>query len=99
MITPTPHVPQHVINEPDADLPHRLTRRHFLPQKTSLEGSKGPRPTKKRTVCYAKGIKTKKGGPMKTVYACCCGPSNPGLHPDLCFELYHTVLDYSNHGQ
>ena len=22
-----------------------------------------------------------------------------GLHPDLCFELYYTALDYSNHGQ
>ena len=25
--------------------------------------------------------------------------THPGLHPDLCFELYYTALDYSNHGQ
>ena len=99
MITATPDVPQHLINEPGTDLPDRLTGRHFPFQKMPQEGSKDPRPTKKCRVCYTKGIKTKKGGPVKTAYVCRFCPSNSGLHPDLCFELYHTVLDYSNHGQ
>ena len=42
---------------------------------------------------------TKQSETVKIVYVCRFCPSNPGLHPDLCFELYHTVLDYSNHGQ
>ena len=41
--------------------------------------------------------KQRKGGLMKTGYVCCFCPSNLGLHSDLCFELYHNVLNYSNH--
>ena len=62
MITATPDVSQHLINEPGTDLPDRLTGRHFPSQKMPQESSKDPRLTKKCRVCYAKG------GPMKTVY-------------------------------
>ena len=99
MITATPDVPQHLINEPGTGLPDRLTGRHFPSQKVPQEGSKDPRPTRKCRIRSAKGIKMKEGRPMKTVYVCRFCPSNLGLHSDLCFELYHTVLDYSNHGQ
>ena len=76
MITATPDIPQRLINEPGTDIRDRLTWRHFPSQKMPQEGSKYP--TKKSRVCYVKGIKTKKGGPMKTVYVCCFSPSARG---------------------
>ena len=94
MIAAMPDVPR-PIQDPGTDLPDRLTGRHFPSQKPGVEGSKDPRPTKKCRVCKARGVTTNKGGPMKTVYICRFCPSNPGLHPDKCFELYHTILDYS----
>ena len=47
-------------------------------------------------VCYAYGKRTAKGHPFKTVYVCKFCPSQPGLHPDECFQVYHTCLDYTN---
>ena len=47
MITATPDVSQHLINEPGNDLSDRLTGRHFPSQKMPQEGSKDPRSTKK----------------------------------------------------
>ena len=47
MITATPDVSQHLINEPGADLSDRLTGRHFPSQKMPQEGSKDSRSTKK----------------------------------------------------
>ena len=93
LITATPDVPQHLINEPGTDLPDRLTGCQKRAIKMPEEGNKDPRPTKKCRLCYAKDIKTKKGRPMKTVYTCCFCPSNLGLHPDLCFELYRTGVE------
>ena len=38
--------------------------------------------------------RTDGGKPLKTVYICPDCPSNPGLHPESCFKLYHTRLNY-----
>ena len=55
---------------------------------------KNQRPCKRCRVCYARGIRTKAGRDVKTVYICKDCPSEPGLHPGLCFEVYHTKIDY-----
>ena len=46
MVTATPDVPEHLINEPGNDLPDRLKGRHFPFQKIPQEGSKDPTPKK-----------------------------------------------------
>ena len=51
--------------------------------------------TKPCRVCTARGNKTLKGKRLKTVYIWKECPSEPGLHPGICFEAYHTMLDYS----
>jgi len=56
------------IQELTFDLPDRLTGRHFPSMKQPLEGSVAQRPSKKCQVCAAHGIKTNKGGPVKTVF-------------------------------
>ena len=35
-----------------------------------------------------------KGGYLKTTFVCKFCPSEPGLHPGLCFEEYHTKIDF-----
>ena len=77
------------------DLFARLTRRHFPSLKVPTEGAKDKRPTKKCRVCYTKGKRSEKGHVLKTVYVCRFCPSEPGLHPETCFEQYHTLVDYS----
>ena len=79
-----------------SDTVYRLTNRHFPEQRKPVPGSVDRRPSKKSRVCYAQGKRTAKGQPIKTVYICKSCPSEPGLHIDYCFEVYHTVLDYSH---
>lgn len=86
----TPDIPPVLDNH---DTIERLSGRHF-PSVKEQEGAT-PRPHKKCRVCRARGIKTPKGQPVKTVYICNFCPSKPGLHPDTCFQAYHTLLDYS----
>ena len=62
------------IHIPDTIL--RLTGQHFPEQRKADENAKDKRPSKKCRVCYAKGIRSNKGQPLKTVYIC---PSQPGL--------------------
>ena len=73
----------------------RLTGRHFPHQKQPTGGNTSKRPAKPCHVCYARNIRTAKGGKVNTVYVCPSCHSEPGLHPDVCFEAYHTKLDYS----
>ncbi|XP_057310011.1 piggyBac transposable element-derived protein 4-like [Hydractinia symbiolongicarpus] len=68
----------------------RLTGRHFPSVRVADEDAKDKRPSKNCRVCYAKTKRTDKGRPLKTVYICEKCPSQPGLHPDKCFEIYHT---------
>ena len=35
-----------------------------------------------------------KGGYLKTTFVCKFCPLEPGLHPGLCFEEYHTTIDF-----
>ena len=74
----------------------RLLGRHFPSLKVAQPGSKDKRPAKACRVCSAKGKCTNKGEYVKTTYVCTYCPSEPGLHPDKCFELYHTMQDFSN---
>ena len=72
----------------------RLRGRHFPSLLRPTEGARDPRPTKKCRVCYARGKRTNKGGPLKTVYVCYDCPSVPGLHRTECFQAYHTLIDF-----
>ena len=74
----------------------RLSGRHFPSLKVAQPGSKDKRPAKACRVCSAKAKRTNKGEYVKTPYVCTYFPSEPGLHPDKCFELYHTMQDFSN---
>jgi hypothetical protein len=77
------------------DTVSRLTGRHFPMKKKADPHSKDQSPSKNCRVCYARGVKTNKGAPVKTVHVCKTCPSQPGLHVENCFEIYHTLLDYS----
>ncbi|XP_065681354.1 piggyBac transposable element-derived protein 4-like [Hydra vulgaris] len=72
----------------------RLTGRHFLSLKVASPDAKDKRPTKRCRVCYAKRKLSAKCQPLKTTYVCRFCPSEPGLHPDTCFEAYHTQVNY-----
>ena len=73
----------------------RLTGRHFPSMIAAGNAGSNDRPHKRCRVCYTSGKRTTKGHPLKTVYICRFCPSQPGLHPDKCFEAYHTLLDYA----
>ena len=77
------------------DTVHRLTGKYFPMKKKPNPGTKDPNPTKNCRVCYARGVNTNKGAPLKTVFVCRTCPSCPGLHIENCFEIYHIILDYS----
>jgi len=77
------------------DLAYRLTGRHFVSVKKALPDAKDQRPTKRCRVCYARGLRTANGTPIKTIYICKACLLEPGLHPDSCFEIYHTQLNYA----
>lgn len=70
----------------------RLTRRHFPAMKQPSATASNKHPTKVCKVCYARGIRTAKGLPVRTTYVCADCPSEPGLHIENCFKLYHTEL-------
>lgn len=78
-------LPTHNNHPPDETI-SRLTGCHF----SSLT-----RPNKAYKVCYAKGKCTDKGHKTRTTSACAFCSSKPGLHPDSCFEKYHTKIDFS----
>ena len=92
LLTTLPPQPQ-----PANIVPHddcvRLVGRHFPAVREPADPPK-KRPTKNCRVCYAQGKRTDEGKPLKTVYICPDCPSNPGLHPESCFKLYHTRLNY-----
>ena len=73
----------------------QLTRRHFPITRQPAEGTKDLRPSNICRVRYARNIKTKKGQLVKTVHICKTCPPELGLHTDDGFEIYHTVLDFS----
>ena len=73
----------------------RLTGRHFPSLMESSEGAKDKHPSKQCRVCDARGLRAPKGGKLKTCYVCASCPSEPGLHPGVCFQAFHTQLDFS----
>ena len=93
LVTVTENIanPMHIVDETCS----RITGRHFPSIKQAAPGARDQRPTKQCKVCKARNKKTDKGKPLKTIYVCKCCPSEPGLHPDGCFEIYHTMIDFS----
>jgi hypothetical protein len=75
----------------------RLTGRHFPIKKNPYDRAQGKRQKKICRICYARGIKTAKGGHASTVWICGDCPSQPGLHVDEgCFKIYHTQLEFAH---
>ena len=73
----------------------RLTGRHFLSQ-SLYEGQAKDKKHKPKDcrVCRARGIKTAKGLPIRSMWQCGDCPGNPGLCPGDCFRVYHTKIDF-----
>jgi len=72
----------------------RLTGRNHFPCKRQHDGQGSRRASKKKVcrVCYARGLRTEKGGAIETTWLCDACLSAPGL----CVEKdYHTKFDYS----
>ena len=93
LITASPILNKQVTND---NIIQRLSGRHFPHIKKAKAGALDQRPSKPCRVCSARGIRTAKGKYLKSVYILCKScPSEPGLHPEVCFEAYHTMLDYS----
>jgi len=88
----SPKMPRHPPTIIGEDV-ERLTGRHF--PSMILLGEHKTRQHKSCHVCYSRGKQTAKGQPLKTVYICRFCPSEPGLHPDQCFEMYHALENYS----
>ena len=61
------------------------------PSWKSRDTNTSDRPHKRFGVCYARGKRTAKGHPFKTVYGCKFCLSQPGLNP---YECFQTCLDY-----
>ena len=93
LLAVTPDIPIQIVGNDDTL--QRLSERHLPSVQQQAQGTTSARPHKKCCVCAARGNKTAKGQPMKTIYICNCSPSKPRLHPDKCFEAYHSMLDYS----
>lgn len=94
MIARVPHIilPANVVRPADTT---RLTGRHFPSLIPVGAGGNAHRAHKRCRVCYARGKKSEKGHPLKTIYVCAECPDLPGLHPADCFRLFHTKLDFS----
>jgi len=76
----------------------RLTGRNHFPSQRQYTGTSRKRASKKKQcrVCYARGVRTPKGGVVETTWVCEGCPSVPGLCVDkTCFRDYHTKFDYS----
>ena len=76
----------------------RLTGRNHFPCKRAYVGQGSRRASKKKIcrVCYIRGLRTEKGGPIETTWVCDRCPSVPGLCVEKgCFQMYHTKYDYS----
>ena len=77
----------------------RLTGRNHFPCKREYEGQGSRRSSKKKAcrVCYARGLRTAKGGVIETTWICDACPTAPGLCVEKgCFKHYHTKFDYSS---
>ncbi len=77
----------------------RLTGREHFPCKREYEGggSKMSSKVKRCRVCYARGILSASGRPVRTTWICSACPSEPGLCIERdCFDVYHTKIDYSS---
>ena len=93
LLTPDIPINTSVVVGEDAEC---LTGRHFPSLVPAGDPGTNDGPHKRCQVCYACSKRTAKGNPFKTVYVCKFCPSQPGLHPDECFQVCHACLDYAN---
>ena len=78
------------------DTVYRLTGRHFPQKREAKAGKTEYRKDKMCRVCWARGLRSRTGRVIKTIWIRPDCPSQPGLHADKdCFRIYHTKLDYS----
>ena len=73
---------------------HRSSDWHFILVKKVPLKARDQGPTKRCRVCYAREIRTKNGSAIKTSHICKACPHESVLHPESCFEIYHTKLNY-----
>ena len=93
LVSNTENVPD-IIRRPVNEDYLRLNGRHFSVIKQSSATASNKHPTKNCKVCYAKGKRTASGLALRTLYLCGDCPSEPGLHVEECFKIYHTQLYY-----
>ncbi|KAK6191071.1 hypothetical protein SNE40_002819 [Patella caerulea] len=78
------------------DTVQRLTERHFPQKRETKAGITGYRKDKMCRACWARGLRSRAGREIRTVWICPDRPSQPGLRADQdCFKAYHTIFDYS----
>jgi hypothetical protein len=76
----------------------RLTGRNHFPCKRQYEGASAKMASKVKRcrVCYARGVLSASGHPIKTTWVCMACPSEPGLCVEKdCFAAYHTKYNYA----
>ena len=78
----------------------RLVGHNHFPTNRPIEATNSKTKSMKKTchVCYARGIRTARGLPVKTNFVCSGCSTQPGLcvgGGKDCFEAYHTKLDFS----
>ena len=66
LLAVTPDTPIQVVG--NNDKLQRLSERHFASVREQAQGTASAHPQKKCCVCRARGIKSAKGQPVKTVY-------------------------------
>ena len=76
-----------------------LTGCHFPSMLLPNPGAKNQRPGKRCWVCYRKGNRSAGDSSIRTRYVCNQCPSVSGLHPDKCFEIYHTNTNYGSNDE
>ena len=91
LTSPRPAVPNERLYVDDTV--SRLFGCHFPSIKNTPENAVNKWRSKACCVCFAKGKRVLlKGGYLKTTFVCIFCPSEPGLHPGLCFEEYRTKI-------
>ena len=64
---------------------HCLSGQDFISVKKAPSKAIDQNPTKRCRLCYTRGIHTKNGFAIKTIYVCKACTSEPSLHPETCF--------------
>jgi hypothetical protein len=76
----------------------RLAGKHYPVKTFTTERAKRAicRRAKKCRVCYARGVRANKGGPLETIWVFGDCPSKPGLHIDVRVVLRSIILNLTS---